>query len=727
MHRYLMCALLAVLAAFANNAAAQSCPADIYLANNAATADGMKSNGGYITFHLSTSVVTGSGHTCTYTRPTDPNYDPFIGRNLAAGEITAVPSGSNAWHVTTQGGAINTLTCPASIEIGPVAMYAPAGGAMTPIPDNWVVTQNNVQSLGFDTRSNQAPFTMRCNYRQGIGNIVMYVPPPTRSFSAASCPGLYTAGASLSARLAACPGLDDLLLWEDGAGNVYSHSGYSYPAWTVAQRTRLDQLFQMMQSGQANLGLDCPDPAANLWAAGQYNSSPGHPVRGELLTQLFFTANQAFDTYAAQVAWSLHLEVNHSVPWSLLGHPATELAEFFDSRRHHTRFPASSIVFQSGYSNPASYPTQIQEGRDFWNATSRLSAAWEAVCDPRIAYQFLSGGPNSSNHTNLLGGTELATLKNLTWWFYNNVAHGDYHDAQTTAVLNTPSVYLSNRLIARSDTYYTPPSQPLVIADAGCHSAANLFYDLAKGVNIPLLHVASNQSSTYAAYPFPRIYIDWSRHSGLVYGWGAPATVLILQHADEIYAQYGLIFPVDGAGHPVADQAQTLFEATWLRPAQLTPWGYTVTNDFRLQTPFSNYGNPWEREIETQGILAGYWTPVATPAGANFNRFLWSNEGQLCSYGGGHDVMYNCESSSPSIVQSAWQSSFGQTVLQAPGGGTSTTAQSYINHLQACAMAATGLSSPSSACGSFAGPGNAYSTQQQNRHATTYWTGPGGM
>lgn len=715
--------VLVAMAAFGNIARAQSCPSSIYLANNAATADGMKGNGGYIAFQLAASMATGSGSTCTYARPANSNYDPFIGRNLAADEASSTPSGSNAWQVAVTGGSSRLVACPANMQIGPVVMYTPSGGSMTPLPDNWLVTQNNVQLLNFDTRSSEPPFSLRCNYR-GYGNVVLYIPPPQRSFSATSCPGLYAAGASLSARLAACPGLDDLLLWEDGSGNVFSHSGYSYPAWTATQRARLDQLFQMMQTGVADLGLDCPNPADNLWAAGQDNSSPGHPVRGEFLTQLFFTANQAFDTYAAQVAWSLYLEVNHLVPWSLLSHPATELVEFFDSRRHHTRFPARSLGFTSGYGNRASYPTHIQEGRDFWNATSRQSAAWEAVCDPRIAYQFLSGGTNSSSHTNLLGATELATLKNLTWWFYNSVAHGDSRDAQTSAVLSTPSVYLSNRLTARSDTFYTPPSQPLVIANAGCHSAANLFYDLAKGVNIPVLHVASTQPDVYSAYPLPRIYIDYGRHGGLVYGWGSPATTLILQHADDIYAQYGMIFPVDGTNHPVADQAAAFFAATWLNPAQLTLWGYTITNNFGLQNAFSTYGNPGEREVESQGILAGYWTPSSAPA--NARRFLWFTEGQLCSFDGGDNVMWGCSGSNPSVLQSNWQFSFGQTVLQAPGGGTPTTAQSYVNHLEACAMAATRLSSPSEACSRFSGPGNVYLTQHRNRRATTSWVGPGG-
>ena len=77
-------------------------------------------------------------------------------------------------------------------------------------------------------------------------------------------------------------------------------------------------------------------------------------------------------------------------------------------------------------------------------------------------------------------------------------------------------------------------------------------------------------------------------------------------------------------------------------------------------------------------------------------------------------------------LQSNWQAAFGEMVLAPPGGGTSITPQNYIDHLQACAVAATGLSSPANACAAFSGPGSVYFTQFRNRTATTSWVGAGG-
>ena len=165
-----MSVLLVIGVAFASSAQAETCPATVYLANNAATPDGMAGNGSYVSFTLATSTATGSGRTCTFTRPADPGYDPFIGRNLAAGELSATPSGANAWLVTIAGGGSRTVTCPAETEIGPLAMYAMAGGSMTPLPESWLVTRNNVQTLAFDTRSSQPPFALRCNY-QGTASV----------------------------------------------------------------------------------------------------------------------------------------------------------------------------------------------------------------------------------------------------------------------------------------------------------------------------------------------------------------------------------------------------------------------------------------------------------------------------------------------------------------------------------------------------------------------------
>jgi len=154
---------------------ALDCPSKIYLANNATTPDGMKGNGGFLTYDLASSAPRGAGKSCTYTRPDEPNWDPFIGRNLAADEASAAASG-DAWRVTLKDGGTRTVTCPATIDIGPVAMYAGPGGTMPPLPAAWHVRAGSMQTLKFDTTSNQLPFALRCNYH-GVSNVVLDVAP----------------------------------------------------------------------------------------------------------------------------------------------------------------------------------------------------------------------------------------------------------------------------------------------------------------------------------------------------------------------------------------------------------------------------------------------------------------------------------------------------------------------------------------------------------------------
>jgi hypothetical protein len=694
-----------------------SCPAAIYLANGETTPDGMQGNGGFLEYTFVSTQNTGAGLTCRYTRPNDDNFAQFIGRDLNAGETSATPASANSWTVSLSGGGSTTVTCRNRAILGPLSYYRPTPvDSLVSVPSGWETTETDVQSLVFDRIETARVFDMECHYL-GFTDVTVYIPPAPRTYSAASCPGLYTSGASLSTRLAACPGLQDLLLWESAAGAITSHSGHSYPSWTAQQKARLDALFAAIEANQSNLGIDCPVPAQNLWTAGQTNSG-GNPVHTFFAIQMFFTANQAFDTYAAHVAWTIYVEVNHLVPWSILNHPPVELAELFDARRHHTRFPARSFVHASGYQNPADYPTHILDGRDYWNATSRKSAAWEAVCDPRVGYQFLSGARSTSG-ANMIGANQVATLKNLTWWFHNDAAHGAPQDSQTATLFTNSSFFLSNRLQARPDAFF--PSQPLVIANAGCHSAGNLFYDLAKSINIPILHVAVTMPDP----PGAKIHIDFGRHTGLVYGWGTPASTLVLWHTDEMYAQYGLIFPVTSGGQPVSDPAQALFAATWLPPAQLTPWGLTLTNDYTLQTPFTIFGNRSSTETGTNGVMAGYWTPTPPPAFGNSSRNLYYVEQLLCSFGGGHNVMSSC-GQSPASLQAEWMSQFGSNVLQSLTGHVSINATDYMAKIQTCANAYTGLSG-SAACGQFQGPNSPYRIQLENRTATSSWSGPAGQ
>jgi hypothetical protein len=92
--------------------------------------------------------------------------------------------------------------------------------------------------------------------------------------------------------------------------------------------------------------------------------------------------------------------------------------------------------------------------------------------------------------------------------------------------------WLSDRLRAAS-------GQQFAEANHGCHLASKLMVDLARSVNIPLLHVRSQQTGGTGANFFVRT------HGGLAYGWGGREP-RVRWHTDDIYANTGeLPFPLD--------------------------------------------------------------------------------------------------------------------------------------------------------------------------------------
>lgn len=533
---------------------------------------------------------------------------------------------------------------------------------------------------------------------------------PASVFSKTACLGMYNTSAALSTNLAQCPALEDMLTWEDGAGNRTTYSGdpspYGAPeglpapqflgGWTAAQRARLDAIYSAIQSGQSNLGLDCPVPSQALYTSRQTLDGNGNAILTENPTQLLFTANQAFDTYAASVAWILYLEINHKVRWSIFDHPSSELVEFFDSSRYHTPFVSDPTQLTDGIAGSA-LPSYIQPGRDFMNAATRDAVSWEAVCDPRVGYEFLTGA-NSTTGENLLSGDELSTLAHINNWFSLNVGHGNL--LTTDYALN--HVYLSDRLTA-----YTLPgtSVPQVPTSFGCHSAANLFYDLAKSVEIPLLRVVMIQGG--------------ATHGALFYGWGNPNRTLFLEHADDAYANQQAIYPTDiVAGEQDFNFVQTFFNTIWLPPSQLQ--GFTFSGDYSLQSYLSTYGIAGNYPTESQPIMAGSW-PADLKAS---NQYIRAYQGQLCAYQDGENPLGNScapgSSTSFSVNGSAflqdWLNSFDSSTLTVTGGGTASTTD-YANYINSCVAAYYGCANINAI----------YNAVPKVNGTTNSWKGPGGF
>jgi hypothetical protein len=362
----------------------------------------------------------------------------------------------------------------------------------------------------------------------------------------------------LELRLKRCPAFMKTLVWQQGDGTLVP-----FPSWSILMKRRLEEIYLELCNGVAHLNLHYPstqniDPSSNC---------------------AYFTAEQAFDVFAAHAAHALYVEFHRLVPWSLMTRPPAELAVLFSSTSYH------SII---GKSANTSYPSGIQPGRDFMEAPENNALA-EFNGDPRTGFNFLTG-KTSTSHTSLLGKNELETLANLTTWMRDNVAHGgsdrtDYHR------------WLEDRL-------HPMPGMHVAIANVGCHSASKLMVDLARSVNIPLLHARSQESDATSGHFFNRT------HGGLIYGWGGNQP-RILWHTDEIYAMTGEpSFPIDSNGNLMSsDQAvRAYFDQRWRTPSQLAQAGFV----YNLQTVYPDQGFGMSsrgvyEDRKDYGKMSGYW------------------------------------------------------------------------------------------------------------------------
>ncbi|MDQ2867893.1 MAG: hypothetical protein M3R59_05705 [Verrucomicrobiota bacterium] len=103
----------------------------------------------------------------------------------------------------------------------------------------------------------------------------------------------------------------------------------AYRDWTTAEKKYLADAFASAWRGEPT-GL--PDPLPNAFHVGDGESRQGLNVQDAL--QLYFVT----------VAHSLALELQHKVPWTIVGYTPDELAVLFDSRQFFTLVPAHAGV-----------------------------------------------------------------------------------------------------------------------------------------------------------------------------------------------------------------------------------------------------------------------------------------------------------------------------------------------------------------------------------------------
>ncbi|MGA2497648.1 MAG: hypothetical protein ABSH20_07890 [Tepidisphaeraceae bacterium] len=378
--------------------------------------------------------------------------------------------------------------------------------------------------------------------------------------------------ADLAAWLEKCPALKDHIVWTTGDGKQEK-----FDAWTAAMKSRIEGFYKKLLDGTANLGMVLP-------TEDKIDSANG---------SAYFTSDQAFDVYAAHVAHVIQVEAAKLVPWSIQGLPPAELEHLLASSSYFARIGTCT--------GGNTYPAGIQPNRDFQEVPED-GGLGEWIGDPRVGYDFLSG-KTSTAHTKLIGANELETMANLTAWLRDNVGHGPIDDQVIVRAKNHR--FLDARLRPMAGGH-------LAIAVQGCHSAAKLMVDLARSVNIPLMHARAldNESGDKGGSFFSRT------HGGLVYGWAGPRP-RVLWHVDDVYARTShAYFPLEhGTGGLAPPEQATMqyFDELWATPQALAKAGF----QYRLQKVLPNKGQgvPSRGNYEDRldyGMMSGQWKKKGT-------------------------------------------------------------------------------------------------------------------
>jgi hypothetical protein len=461
--------------------------------------------------------------------------------------------------------------------------------------------------------------------------------------------------------LSGCPALRDHIVWEAGSG-----TRVSYANWTANQKIRLYNLYQALLRGDTALNVYCPlDPLTNM-------AQPSAPTA----RNIYLTAGEAFDIYAAHVAHALYLEARELVPWTITTLPAAEKAELLSSDRYHSR------IKPSGLDTRGEYPSHIVPGRDFQQAFRARNSFEYLICDPREGYRFMVGS-HSTGRARLLGTSEEDTLVRMSAWARDNLTHGGADIHGGTAEHSSrreiaDSAYLRKRLLGRNLTsvgYGTP-----AVARVGCHSAAGILQDLARSVNLPLLNVASQH------HPGTSAHFGNRTHRGLIFRF-ARSNPLVLHHVDDIYANFdGRNFGGSG-GAPVSDR--TYFDTFWLTPANLRAWQFDYLSSLPTVVPGAGWGvndaGSYEQRYDF-GKMAGHWPAAATgTTGLPSTRYRWEKGYALCEYA--TMIETYCTLGTDALYEAQVSATLGTTSYSYP---VAHTPAQFATRARACVAAAGG-------------------------------------
>ncbi len=406
--------------------------------------------------------------------------------------------------------------------------------------------QNQLSLHSLDWLGSQYVFFLRPSVLESL-----YPPAPTRPPKMPPLPTdprelcfyhLRNTGTSFESRVTGCPQLANQILWQQPNG-----TRVRFNDWTSAQKARINELYDRIQRNVPDLGVRCPVPQDRVNI--EYK-------------QIFISAEEAFDMYAAFIAQAIYLEANRLVPWSLLDNPTPENQSILDSSQYFSVI----TVYREG-ETLSDVRGRYRPGTAYQSPAWQMGSASLLNCDPRIPYLFLNG-TYSATRSNLLGSDQDTTIKNISWWFHENVYHGAGLARENPDWVRG-QVFLANRLAQRE------VSAPMGItrgieSSEGCHSASNLFLELARGINIPIriFWYLSHGGAPVADFTQSRA------HMGIAYHWTRPDARVVL-HADDLYVQYKNIFAITPDEHVMSIEAtkNIFFNRIWMTVGEAESWG----------------------------------------------------------------------------------------------------------------------------------------------------------
>lgn len=583
--------------------------------------------------------------------------------NVVVGNLyKAMPSGVTC-TVAGDGQTFNcsggtTVSCPAQAVVGFMSPTPVGWSAGSP---NWGPVAGNYTFAGGNGVS--------CNYKGFGGPIFQSTPPGAtctraadgKSFDCTS-PFVTSTGAAVADIL---PVLDSPTMSWLSSKIVFTNgngSAYPYSAWSTADRNRLKQLYQNMLSG-APLGVSCPNLSTQIVGR-----------------KLYSYRAQALDVYMAQVAHAFYVEAAQLVPWSFLGFSSQMLSEFLGSKSLFSTIQPSAAV--------GAYPTGIMVGTDFQSPSRTDSeGAPSIVCNPHIGYR-LAAGLSTYYGQYLIGPDRESTLMALSVWFAENVGHGGTPTNPVTASK------IEDRLVIRD-------AGRGVMASNGCHGASNLFYDIARSINLPI--VQARMVDQKLSYPVPPTmsptpgFFQFT-HGALVFAWGEPGE-RVIQHMDDMYAMGNRTWgPIgaNGAQLPYDQAAWTFFNTVWRTPANLVARGFAYESALPWVIPGTGWGlyqrGGGYEDRPDFGRLLGVWNPEGTDEWRLRNAYVYDQGYDLCRWQ--NYLNFYCQS--PVGTNSDWT-----RFVTPPATGPYRTLSDHTSHAAACIAAAGSCSAAQSAANDF--------------------------